>query len=102
MTLRGEGDVKWSSVWDRCRVSREAVLAPVLLPSLNLSSNTVSAPMMPGSARYHITTNLLFTYRKRDVPKMCGRKGSEKRRGEINKSRRHLMKTRRRKIEQDE
>ena len=78
---RGRGDVKWSSVWDRYRVCKEAVLVPVLLPSLNLSSNTVSALMMPGNARYHITTNLLFTYRKRDVSKMCGRKGSEKKGG---------------------
>ena len=56
--------------------------------------------MMPGSARYHITSNYLFTYGKWDESKIrCRRKGSEKRRREINKSRRHLMKTGRRKLD---
>ena len=59
--------------------------------------------MMPGSARYHVTANYLFTYGKWDESKMCDRKGSKKRRmREIKKPRRHLMKTGRRKIEQDE
>ena len=70
-------------------ISREADLVPVLAPSLETqctnnadyilcSSNTVSAPMIPGSSRYHITSNYLFTYGKRDESKMCCRKGSEK------------------------
>ena len=48
------------------------------MPNLKLSNNTVLVPMMLGSTKYHITSNYLFTYGKRDESKMCGRKGSEK------------------------
>ena len=115
MTLRGEGNVhiEVGRVYGtpRCHVSRVADLVPVPVPSLETQCTnnahyyvvTATQVRLPGSARYHITSNYLFTYGKRDESKMCGRRGSTKRRmREINKPRRHLMKTRSRKIEQDE
>ena len=94
MTLRGEGNVHIGRVYGTpcCHVSRVADLVPVLAPSLetqctnNAHYYVVATQIwLPGSTRYHVTSNYLFTYGKRDESRMCGRKGSEKKEEEGDK-----------------